>query len=145
MFSNGFSELVLIVNDVLEAAAFYRDVVGLVPETEADADWAWFWAGEVGTPQRIALHAGPLLFEEYSPFPAGQRWGHVHFALNVSSDKLEAASSHVRSQGVQVHGPQRFPWMHATSFYFYDLDGNLIEFWSLEDGSTDEAPGANVS
>ena len=36
-FSAGLAELVLIVQDVPSAARFYRDVVGLVPETEPDA------------------------------------------------------------------------------------------------------------
>jgi catechol 2,3-dioxygenase-like lactoylglutathione lyase family enzyme len=56
MFSRGLSEIVLVVNDVREAARFYRDVVGLVAEREADDNWAWFWAGTPGHEQRIALH-----------------------------------------------------------------------------------------
>ena len=35
MFSTGLAEIVLIVNDVRAAARFYRDVVGLVPESDA--------------------------------------------------------------------------------------------------------------
>src|SRR5262249_23551790 len=75
MFSIGLSEIVLIVNDVKAAARFYRDVVGLTPETEADDAWAWFWAGVPGQAQRVALHKGTLLFEDQSPLPTGERWG----------------------------------------------------------------------
>jgi catechol 2,3-dioxygenase-like lactoylglutathione lyase family enzyme len=32
-FSRGLSEIVLIVGDVLASARFYREVVGLVPDT----------------------------------------------------------------------------------------------------------------
>lgn len=132
MFSRGLAELVLLVEDVLVAAEFYRDVVGLTPEKEPDAEWAWFWAGGPGS-QRIALHRGSLLFEEQSPHPDGKRWGHVHFALDVLAADLERAVSHVREQGVEVLGPKHFERMKATSYYFYDPDGNLVEFWSLDD------------
>jgi catechol 2,3-dioxygenase-like lactoylglutathione lyase family enzyme len=130
MFSTGLAELVLIVQDVPAAARFYREVVGLAPETEPDEAWAWFWAGAPGQNQRIALHRGSLLFEEYSPFPPGARWGRVHYAFAVPRARLAAAVAQVRAHGVAVYGPTRFDWMRATSYYFYDLDGHLLEFWS---------------
>jgi len=132
MFSTGLSEIVLIVNDVQAAARFYRDVVGLTPETEADDAWAWFWAGAPGQAQRVALHKGTLLFEDQSPLPGGERWGQVHYAFHVPREKLAAAVDHVRSRDVEVYGPVKFEWMNASSYYFYDPDGNLLEFWSPE-------------
>jgi len=130
MFSTSLAEIVLIVNDVRAAARFYRDVVGLTPESEADDAWAWFWAGAPGQPQRVALHKGTLLFEDQSPLPAGERWGQVHYAFNVPRQRLAAAVDHVRGRDVAVYGPVRFEWMNAVSYYFYDPDGNLLEFWS---------------
>lgn len=129
-FTTGLAELVLIVEDVPAAARFYRDVVGLAPETEVDEAWAWFFAGERGHAQRIALHKGPLGFEDHSPHPAGERWGHVHLALQVPGERLDSAVEHVRRHGVEVYGPIRLDWMNATAYYFYDPDGNLLEFWS---------------
>lgn len=130
MSSIGLSEIVLIVRDVSKAAAFYRDVVGLTPNTEANDAWAWFWAGTPGVAQRLALHQGPLLFEEHSPRPPGARFGAIHFALHVPREELGAAVERVRASGTAVYGPQRFEWMRAESWYFYDLDANLVEFWS---------------
>ncbi len=130
MTSLGLAELVLIVEDVPASARFYKDVVGLTLEQEPSAEWAWFWAGKKGVPQRIALHRGPLLFEEHSPYPEGERFGRVHFALEVARDQLYAAVERVRSAGVEVHGPIELEWMGAQSHYFYDPDGNLLEFWS---------------
>ena len=118
------------MNDVREAACFYRDVVGLTPESEVDDSWAWFWAGKPDRAQRIALHKGTLLFEEHSPLPEGNRWGRVHFALKVPRGKLDEAVAHVHDKGVEVYGPVYFDDMKAKSYYFYDLDGNLLEFWS---------------
>ena len=131
-FSQGFAEIVLVVADLPKAASFYRDVVGLVPEKEADAEWAWFWAGEPGKTQRLALHHGPLLFEEHSPLPAGQRFGQVHLAFTVERADIEEAAAKVRAVGISVYGPVRLEWMQALSYYFYDLDGNLLEWWSLD-------------
>ena len=130
MFSTGFAEIVLIVKDVKASACFYQDVVGLAPESEADESWAWFWAGKPGQTQRVALHKGTLLFEEHSPLPEGERWGQVHYAFNVPREKLDAAVQHVRRHGVEVYGPAHFEWMRAEAYYFYDPDGNLLEFWS---------------
>ncbi len=129
-FSRSLSEIVLVVNDVLKSARFYREVVGLAPATEANQDWAWFWAGPPSGKQRIALHQGTLLFEEHSPLPPGQRWGKVHYAFEVPRADLEAAAAQVRAAGVEVYGPTRFEWMRALSYYFYDPDGNLLEWWS---------------
>ena len=129
-FSRGLSEIVLMVEDVLKAAQFYRDVVGLVPCTEPDDTWAWFWAGPPGVSQRVGLHKGAVRFEEHSPHPPGQRWGRFHYAFEVPRDQLEAAVAHVHAAGVMVYGPIRFEWMQAQSYYFYDLDGHLLEWWS---------------
>lgn len=135
-FSKGFSEIVLIVADVIQAARFYRDVVCLIPCMEASADWAWFWSGMPGSSQRLALHKGNLLFEEHSPHPPGQRFGPVHYAFHVARPDLEAAASHIRGCGVAVFGPMRLEWMQAVSYYFYDLDGNLLEWWSPDPVAT---------
>ena len=135
MSSRGFAELVLIVEDVPKAARFYRDVVGLLPEHETSDEWAWFWAGKAGEPQRIALHRGSLLFEEHSPFPEGERFGRAHFAFEVARDDLDASLARVRDAGVDVYGPVDFEDIfRARSYYFYDPDGNLLEFWSPAPG-----------
>jgi catechol-2,3-dioxygenase len=130
MFSTELAEIVLIVDNVERSARFYREVVGLAPENEPENDWAWFWAGEPGRAQRVALHKGPLLFEESSPLPEGERWGKVHYAFNVPRARLDEAVDHVLEQGTEVYGPVYFDWMEALSYYFYDPDGNLLEFWS---------------
>ena len=129
-FSRGLCELVLLVRDVQKSARFYREVVGLLPDTEANEEWAWFWAGSPTSRQRIALHKGTLLFEEHSPWPPSDRWGRVHYAFEVSRADLESAAAHVRAAGVEVYGPTQFEWMHALSYYFYDPDGHLLEWWS---------------
>jgi catechol 2,3-dioxygenase-like lactoylglutathione lyase family enzyme len=130
MSSRGLAELVLIVDDLPQAASFYKDVVGLELEHETSDEWAWFWAGRPGVPQRIALHRGSLLFEEHSPLPEGERFGRAHFAFEVARTDLEESVQRVKRAGLDVYGPVDFDWMNARSYYFYDPDGNLLEFWS---------------
>lgn len=129
MFSTGLAEIVLIVQDVERAAAFYREVVGLKLRTQ-DEDWAWFWTGEEGASANLAVHKGRLLMQEHSPQGPQPTWGPIHYAFRVPAEKLQAAVHHVRSHGVEVYGPIHFEWMNADSYYFYDLDGNMLEWWS---------------
>jgi catechol 2,3-dioxygenase-like lactoylglutathione lyase family enzyme len=54
----------------------------------------------------------------------------VHFAFEVARDDLDEAVARVGGAGVEVFGPVELEWMNAESYYFYDPDGNLLEFWS---------------
>jgi catechol 2,3-dioxygenase-like lactoylglutathione lyase family enzyme len=128
-FSTGVSELVLIVDDVARSADFYENVVGLEPVSRTGDEWAWFDTG-APNPQRIAVHKGTLLHEEHSPHPEGHRFGNVHFAFEVPRERLDDALTQLERKGVAVYGPTELEWMNATSYYFYDPDGNLLEFWS---------------
>ncbi|MGQ0563116.1 MAG: VOC family protein [Gemmatimonadota bacterium] len=131
----GIAELVLMVGNVKAAAAFYQDVVGLEPEMEVTEEWAWFRMGPAEAPQRLAVHAGSLFFEEHSPNPPERRWGQVHYALHIARDRLEEAVARVRSHGVELYGPVRLRWMEADAYYLYDPDGNLLELWSPDPAS----------
>jgi catechol 2,3-dioxygenase-like lactoylglutathione lyase family enzyme len=125
----GFSEIVLIVKDIPKSKKFYEDIVGLTIEG-SDKDWVWFYVGDKNGNQRLAIHKGKLLFEEKSPLPEGKRWGQIHFAFEVDRNSLEQGIEKVKTSGVEVYGPVDFKWMKAKSYYFYDPDGNLIEYWS---------------
>ena len=130
MSSRGFSEIVLIVEDVPTVADFYEHVVGLELDHRSGDEWAWFYAGSDDRKQRLGLHRGSLMYEQHSPHPEGERFGHVHFALEVARAELDTAVDRVRSAGVQIYGPEQLEWMDAESYYFYDPGGNLLEFWS---------------
>ena len=133
MKTRGFSEVVLVVADVVACAAFYRDVIGLTPEGEGDGAWAWFRLVDEPV-QRLGITTGPLLYEEASPRGAGAAFGGVHFAIHVGRDEVEGLLSRVRASGREVLGPQRFAWMGATAWYVYDPGGHLVEFWTPDAG-----------
>ncbi len=125
----GYSEIVLIVKDIPISKKFYEDVVDLTI-VSSDKDWVWFYVGDKNGNQKLAIHKGKLLFEEKSPLPEGKRWGQIHFAFEVGRIDLKKAVTRVKDAGVEVYGPVDFKWMKAKAYYFYDPDGNLIEYWS---------------
>ena len=51
------------------------------------------------------------------------------FALEVARADIDREVGRVRAKGVDVFGPVRLEWMSAESWYFYDPDGNLVEYW----------------
>lgn len=141
LFSVGFREIVLIVDDVEVATRFYSDVVGLEIASESH-DWTWLYAGDADHRQWLALHKGTLLFERQAAAPGGERWGPVHYALRVPRRKLEEAAEHLRSKGVEVFGPVDPALGYlpesdleetALAYYFYDPDNNLLEFYAYPD------------
>ena len=141
MFSVGLSEMVLPVKNVKSAAQFYQEIVGLTPDPAASSwegvgqGWAWFWAGDPGKRQRVALLERSLANKRFAikgvaNVPEDRQWGQIHFAFEIPRDRIDRAVVHVRSAGVAVEGPIRLEWMKANAYYFYDLDGNLLEWWS---------------
>lgn len=130
MFSAGFHEIVLVVKDVRVASRFYQDVVGL-EEIEPTTDtWAQLSTVSRNNPQWLGLTSGTLLFEEFSPRPKGERFGPVHFALRAKPGTVEAFVANASQHGVPLYGPQAWKTrMKGFSYYFYDPDDNLVEYW----------------
>lgn len=50
----------------------------------------------------------------------------------------QAGRSVALQNDTEVFGPVYFDWMEALSYYFYDPDGNLLEFWSPDPGNREE-------
>ena len=124
-------ELVLRVKDASVAAKFYREVVGLEQMHDPDQGWASFWAGDKKDNRWLGLTEGALFFEEHSPRPEGQRFGPVHYAFKLRDSQKEASLQRLKSNGVPVYGPHVWESgrMEGASYYFYDPDDNLLEFW----------------
>jgi len=105
----------LAVQDLERAAAFYRDVLGLleivIPSTfpAAGLNVRWFQIGD----QQIHL------VPESVNHPPSQR----HLALQV--DDAQAARTRLRTQGIDVDEAVLIPG--ADRFFITDPDGNRIE------------------
>lgn len=90
----GICELVLETDDVELLTSFYRELgLELVLEEE---DRVWLAVGK-----RCRLGIWPPGEQEYSD--RGGR--HVHFALSVDEDRLDALTDRLRERGIEVEGP----------------------------------------
>jgi len=122
----GLSELVLRVQDVPRAVAFYRDVVGLAVERVSSPEWAWLWTGAPGSLPRLGLTSRPL------SFGAAHTGGPAHFAIAVPRSQIPAEKTRLEALGVAVEGPVTFDFWRADSLYFSDPDDNRVELCGFE-------------
>lgn len=123
----GLFELVLEVADLERSERFYREVVGLpvanrwVPDADDDRHAVFLeigphaflglWPPETGSAKAIA---------------GGRGGAHVHFALLVAHDTLDAVRARVAACGVPILAEREFgPGNRAI--YLHDPDGNVLE------------------
>jgi catechol-2,3-dioxygenase len=115
----GICELVLETDDVEELSSFYRRLgLELLSEEEGRV---WLAAGK-----RCRLGIWPPGEKEFSD--RGGR--HVHFALSVDEDRLDALTEGLRERGVEVEGPVEHDG-GDRSVYFFDPAGNRVELWDF--------------
>jgi catechol-2,3-dioxygenase len=115
----GICELVLETDDVMGLTSFYRELgLDLILE---EGDRAWLAAGD-----RCRLGIWPPGEQEFDD--RGGR--HVHFALSVDHDRLEALTTRLRERGVEVEGPVEHDGGDRSA-YFSDPAGNRVELWDF--------------
>ncbi|HYQ78302.1 MAG TPA: VOC family protein [Solirubrobacterales bacterium] len=115
----GICELVLETDDVGALAGFYREL-GLRLLLEED-DRVWLAVGD-----RCRLGIWPPGEKEH----ADRGGRHVHFALSVDHDRLDALSAGLRQRGVEVDGPVEHEGGDRSA-YFFDPAGNRVELWDF--------------
>lgn len=112
----GISVVYLYVSDLSRSFAFYRDLLGLPLEADAD-DPHWAEATTEGG-VRFAIHlAGP----ETSP----QTPGTVRVNFEVAD--IDAAVERLRGAGVTVGEVEREPW--GSMAEVVDPDGYVVELY----------------
>ena len=110
----GVYEVVVRVQDLEKAEAFYREVLG-------------FEVGLRVEPRRmIFLRAGGsagmvVLQEDKGDWPV------QHFAFTVDEGDVDRAAAELKERGVAIRGPVFHDWMPARSVYFADPDGHDLE------------------
>jgi catechol-2,3-dioxygenase len=117
----GICELVLETDDVDRLRGFYEEKLGLKQLLTEDEDRVWLKIGE-----RCRLGIWSPGEKEFSD--RGGR--HVHFALSVGADGLDALSAQLREQEVEVEGPVEHEGGDRSA-YFSDPAGNRVEIWDF--------------
>jgi catechol-2,3-dioxygenase len=117
----GICELVLETDDVDRLRGFYEEKLGLRQLLAEEEGRVWLEIGE-----RCRLGIWSPGEKEYS-----DRGGsHVHFALSVGAEGVDALSAQLREGGVEVEGPVEHEG-GDRSVYFFDPAGNRVELWDF--------------
>jgi catechol 2,3-dioxygenase-like lactoylglutathione lyase family enzyme len=136
----GMFEIQLVVDDLAAMRAFYRDRLGLEVSVDDEErgrvhfrlrDGQLILArakGEEGSPDWPGLPP-PLLTSADRAGRAPLGHGPVHFAFEVESRGLVARGEQLRTEGLDVRGPYRWP-SGRLSIYFRDPEGNVAELIS---------------
>ena len=120
----GVSELVLEVADLEVAEAFYAGVLGLpVVERWAKRKAIWVMAGER---TRIGLWTPQV------GLAGGRPGAHVHFAMHLPAEHVDAARARLHEHGCDV---QEIAFEGAgQALYVTDPDGHVVELWTWDVG-----------
>ena len=121
----GVSELVLEVVDLEASERFYAEGLGLpVVDRWPKREAIWVMAGDR---TRIGLWRPQVGL-------AGGRGGlHVHFALHLAPEDLDAALRRLRARGLDVHDEIAFSTQpESRAAYVDDPDGNVVELWTWD-------------
>jgi catechol 2,3-dioxygenase-like lactoylglutathione lyase family enzyme len=125
----------ILTNNIQETTAFYQDILGL-SIIEKNSKWVTIQAGN-----------SILKFIENSTFDSI-----YHFAFNIPENKLKEAIEWCKNKvGLIVIEDQtviaNFEAWNANAVYFYDNNGNLLEFISrhdLENASTENFSSKSI-
>ena len=104
---SGIEEIVIEVEDLDRAIAFYEDVVGLKLRSRG-AEEAWFKVGD----QWLAL------------FKKGREGTGPHFAFRIAEEDADRVEEAMKAQGVPI---ETGDYSGGPSVYILDPDGNKIE------------------
>ena len=96
----------MFTQDVEATASFYENVLGRAPDARGDGTAHFDLGGVI-----VFIHEAERAREE------------DHIAFSVPD--LQAACDDLRAKGIEVRGPDDFPW--GRSAYMLDPDGREIE------------------
>jgi catechol-2,3-dioxygenase len=130
----GLAEISLRVHDLDLMRKFYEQVIGLevLREKKFPEGTAIFYAVGAGD-DNLALFDESLM-DWYTRDKAAhidpQRTTLAHLALSIALDDFESEKKRIEQLGIEIVSSDTSSWMHCRMFYFFDPEGNLIEFKS---------------
>jgi catechol-2,3-dioxygenase len=128
-------ELELLTDSITETELFYADVIGLKTISKSNLSIS-FAAGSTKLTFRSSDHLKPV----------------YHFAFDIPNNKLLEAFAWIgkKIEILEVVPPEKiadfYNW-NAKSFYFYDNNGNILEFiarFSLDNASEKPFDGSSI-
>ena len=127
----GLAEIVLTVDDMDRALAFYRDTLGLNLFSPPDLPGKFLQVGDrggaggsTGVPQQIVLVPRPR-GKQRAGADRSERVLH-HIGLEVESDAYAAVRGRLQDLGHDIRSGEH-PFLSVEAFYVDDPDGNEVE------------------
>ena len=122
----GLGEVSIQVRDLDAMHKFYDEVVGL-EVLRRDESFVFFKVAEGygGHTQNLAL------FEASNTLNPQESTLH-HIALNVALEDFESEKVRLEGLGLKLHVTVH-EWLHVRSLYFYDPEGNHLEFVAYDE------------
>ena len=122
----GLGEVSIQVKDLEAMQKFYEEVVGL-EVLRRDESFVFFKVAEGygGHTQNLAL------FEASNTLNPQESTLH-HIALNVELEDFETEKMRLEGLGLKINATVH-EWLHVRSLYFYDPEGNHLEFVAYDE------------
>ena len=129
----GLGEVSIQVRDLDAMHKFYEEVVGL-EVLRRDESFVFFKVAEGygGHTQNLALFAATYPSEIKSPQLSPEGTTLHHIALNVALEDFESEKMRLEGLGLKVDATVH-EWLHVRSMYFYDPEGNHLEFVAYDE------------
>jgi catechol 2,3-dioxygenase-like lactoylglutathione lyase family enzyme len=133
----GITEVALRVHDLDRMRRFYEEVIGLevLGGNEPNDGTALFFAVGAGN-SHLALFPEKLTgwyTRDKSPQIDPKLTTLSHFALSIALDDFESERKRIEQLGIEIVESRTSSWLHCRMFYFFDPEGNLIEFNSHDE------------
>jgi len=133
----GIAEISLRVHDLDLMRRFYEQVIGLqvLRENQESSGKAIFYAVGAGD-ENLALFEEKLIgwfTRDKSPQIDPKLTTLSHIAFSIALDDFESEKKRIEQLGIEIIDSGTSSWMHSRMFYFFDPEGNLIEFKSHDE------------
>jgi catechol-2,3-dioxygenase len=133
----GVAEVALRVHDLDLMRGFYEQVIGLEVLREIqDRNGMIVFYGVGAGNDHLALFEEKWtdwFTRDKSPQIDPKLTTLSHFALSIALDDFEAEKKRIEQLGIEIVHSDTSSWLHCRMFYFFDPEGNLIEFNSHDE------------
>lgn len=133
----GIAEVALRVHDLDVMRRFYEQVIGLevLREVKESGGTIVFYAVGAGN-DHLALFEEKWVAwftRDKSPQTDPKLTTLSHFAIRIALEDFESEKKRLEELGIEIVHSNASGWLHCRMFYFYDPEGNLIEFNSHDE------------
>ena len=133
----GIAEIALRVHDLDLMRKFYEQALGLevLRENNHKDGQAIFYAVGAGN-DHLALFEEKWIdwfTRDKSPQIDPKLTTLSHFALSIALDDFVSEKKRIEQLGIEIVESRTMSWLHCRMFYFFDPEGNLIEFNSYDE------------